>query len=179
MLICYSTFTKESHEVWVGWVILIVSLVVGLGVGFVFLKYKKVGAFCLASWGGFSFGLLIFNAFLYKIESDIALWCFAVGLGLLYGVMIFYFAEHIMIHATAMIGSFLAIFAIGLVAGHYANPFTIVELIKHGQMNSIDPLFYAYLGGNIVLYVIGCLFQYRHLYQVRALKKGLGQSDSK
>lgn len=169
MLICYSTFTKESREIWVGWVILVVSVVVGLGVGVLFWKKKQIGSFCLASWGGFSFGLLIYSSFLYKFNSNIALWTFTVGMGLLYGVLILFWAEHILIHATSMIGSFLTIFAIGLVAGHYPNPFTIVELIKYDQIKEIDPLFYAYLGGNIVLYIMGCVVQYRHLYKQRAL----------
>ena len=50
------------------------------------------------------------------------------------------------------------VFGIGLVAGRYTNPFTIVELIKHGQITSVDPVFYAYLGGNILLYAIGVIW---------------------
>ena len=132
MLICYSTFASEKTEVWIGWVIIAVSAVVGVSIGFIFIKYQKVGAFCLSAWGGFSFGLLIYNAFLYYINSDIALWCFTISFGILYGVMIFFYFDHVLIHATSMIGSFLAMQGIGLVAGHYANPFTIVELISHG-----------------------------------------------
>lgn len=108
-----------------GWVIVGASVVVGLAVGFLFIKYKKLGAFCLASWGGFSLGLLMYNAFIYKIDSEIALWGFAVGIGLTYGVLVFYFFDHVLIHATAFIGSFLAIFGVGLIAGKYPNPFTI------------------------------------------------------
>jgi hypothetical protein len=132
MLISYSTFNQKSTELWVGWVVLAVAVVIGLGVGFIFIKYQMVGAFCLSAWGGFSFGLLIYNAFLYKIESDGALWGFAVGFGVLYGCMVFFFFDHILIIATATVGSYLVCFGIGLVAGHYANPFTIVEMIHHG-----------------------------------------------
>lgn len=56
----------------------------------------------------------------------------------------------------------MAVYGIGLVAGHYPNPFTIQEMIKHNTLNDIDPLYYAYLGGNLVLYIIGCVVQYRH-----------------
>lgn len=157
MLICYSTFAKENHKVWVGWVIILGSILIGCVVGYIFIKYQKVGAFCLATWGGFSVGLLFYNSFVYKADSEFALWGFAVGMGLLYGVMIFFFADHILIHATAIIGSFLAIAGVGLVAGHYANPFTIVEMMNYGKFENIDPLFYAYLGGNLVLYILGCI----------------------
>jgi zinc transporter ZupT len=162
----------------VGWVILLVSLVVGLGVGFLFWKKKLIGAFFLASWGGFSFGLLIYNSFLYKINSDIALWSFTVGMGVLYGVLILFWAEHILIHATSMIGSFLTIASIGLVAGGYQNPFTIVDLIKYDQITEIDPRFYAYLGANVVLYVMGCVVQYRHLRQKKELEREFKADNS-
>lgn len=163
MLICYNTFLFNEEKVWVGWLVIVLSAVVGLGVGFIFMKFQKVGTFCLAAWGGFSIGLLFYNAFIYKIDNDAALWGFSIAFGLLYGLCVFFIADHILIHATAIIGSFLTVFGIGLVAGHYPNPFTIVELIKHGQIEgSIDPLFYAYFGGNIVLCLLGCFVQYRH-----------------
>ncbi len=35
-------------------------------------------------------------------------------------------------------------------------------MIKNGQIEDIDPLYYAYMAGNIVLYILGCFVQYRH-----------------
>jgi len=101
------------------------SILVGSLVGYFLMKYEKFGGFCLAAWGGFSLGILLYNAFIYRIESQSALWSFAVGLGVLYTVLMYFFFDHILIHATAMIGSFLLISGIGLVAGGYTNPFII------------------------------------------------------
>ena len=159
-----------------GWVTLTCSIMIGVMVGFILMKYEKFGGFCLAAWGGFSTGLLMYNAFLYKIESQVALWSFAVALGVLYAVLLIFFFDHILIHATAMIGSFFFIFGIGLVAGHYDNPFNIAQLLQRGQIESIDPLFYAYLAGNIILYVVGCLWQYHRLKQDR-LKEELKRKE--
>ena len=39
MLISYSTFAHESSQIWVGWVILVVSVAIGVGVGFVFIRF--------------------------------------------------------------------------------------------------------------------------------------------
>ena len=39
MIICYSTFAKQSEEIWIGWVILLVSAFVGILVGFLFIKF--------------------------------------------------------------------------------------------------------------------------------------------
>jgi hypothetical protein len=96
------------------------------------MKYEKVGGFFLVAWGGFNTGMLFFNAFLYKINSDWALWGFSVGIGILYAVLMIFFFDEILIHATAMIGSFCFVYGVGLVAGHYTSPFLIVDLIKYG-----------------------------------------------
>ena len=72
-------------------------------------------------------------------------------------MMVFFF-DDILIHATAIMGSVSFICGVGMVAGHYTNPFLIVDLIKFGQMDKIDPLFYAYFGANIFLYAAGCVW---------------------
>ena len=71
------------------------------------------------------------------------------------------FFNHILIHATAIFGSFIAVYGIGLVAGRYTNPFTIGELYDNGLLENVDPVFYAYLAGNAVLYAMGAVYQYK------------------
>jgi hypothetical protein len=83
-------------------------------------------------------------------------------MALIFGVLAFFLYDHILIQSTALFGSFLFVYGVGMVAGGYQNPFTIVELIKYGQLDSIDPIFYAYLGGNVLMYILGCVIQYRH-----------------
>lgn len=161
MLIFYSAFHKAGQANWVGWVVLGVSVLLGLCLGYFFLKIVRLGAFCLAAWGGFALGILLYNSFLYKLDSDGAFWGITIGLALFMGILALCFFDHILILATALLGSFMAVYGIGLVAGRYTNPFTIVELIKMGQIESIDPVFYAYLAGNILLCVLGCIHQYR------------------
>jgi len=42
----------------------------------------------------------------------------------------------------------------------------------------VDPLFYAYLGGNLVLYAAGCIWQYRRLKEYLRLQKELKGSTA-
>ena len=125
-LLFYSTFLKSNSAAWVGWVVLASSVLLGLCLGLLFTKIVRLGAFCLAAWGGYTVGLLLYNAFLYKMDSDAGFWCFTIGVALVFGVLALCFFDHILIHATALLGSFMAVYGIGLVAGHYTNPFTIV-----------------------------------------------------
>jgi hypothetical protein len=78
------------------------------------------------------------------------------------GVLALFLYDHIMIQSTALFGSFIFCYGIGMVAGHYPNPFTIQEMVKNGTFGSIDPIYYAYLGGNLVMYILGLFVQYRH-----------------
>jgi hypothetical protein len=161
MLLFYSTFLKNNTKVWVGWVVLAGSVILGLIVGCCLIKLSKIGAFVLAAWGGFSLALLIYNSFMYKMDSTAGFWCWTIGLALVCGILSLFFFDHILICSTALLGSFMAIYGIGLVAGHYQNPFTIATLLKNHELTSIDPIFYAYLAGNLVLFVLGAGFQYR------------------
>ena len=164
MYIFYSTFLKKDTETWIAWSVLGGSILVGLLLGFVFQKFAKVGAFALAAWGGFTLGLILYNSFMYKaIGGSLAgYWCWQVGISLVVGLLAFFLYDHIMILSTSLFGSFVFCYGIGLVAGHYPNPFTILDLIKHGQLDNIDPIYYAYLGGNALMFLVGCLVQYRH-----------------
>lgn len=66
MYIFYSTFLKTDTETWVAWTVLGGSVIVGLILGFIFQKFAKVGAFALAGWGGFTLGMILYSAFMYK-----------------------------------------------------------------------------------------------------------------
>lgn len=160
-VIFYSTFLTENTKQWVGWVVLAGSILLGLIIGCLFVKIVRLGAFVLAAWGGYCLGLLIYNSFLYFMKSQVGFWCFTIGVALICGLLALWFFEHILILATALAGSFLVINAIGLVAGRYQNPFTIAQELENGVIDHIDPVFYAYLAGNLVLFLMGALFQYR------------------
>jgi hypothetical protein len=162
LLLFYSTFLASTTKVWVGWLVLVGSILLGLVVGTIFTKLVKLGAFALAGWGGFSGALLIYNAFLYHMNSQAGFWCFTVGVGVICGILAMFFFEHILIHSTAMAGAYLFVQGIGLVAGRYQNPFTIAEEREQGVITTIDPVFYGYLAGTIALYALGAFVQYRH-----------------
>ena len=131
-LVFYSTFLNSRTEQWVGWVVLACSILLGLIIGIIFVKLVKLGAFVVAAWGGFSLGILIYNAFGYYMHSQAGFWCLCIGLALICGILALFFFDHILIHATALSGSFLVINGIGLVAGHYQNPFTLATYINSG-----------------------------------------------
>jgi hypothetical protein len=161
LLLFYGTFLKSTTESWVPWVVLACSLLVGLLVGFIVMKLSKsVGAFILAFIGGYVLGLLLWNTFLYLLTTSNALfYTFTFGTAVICGILALIFFDHLVILGSAMLGSFMVVAAIGIVAGGYQNPFTIEKVITQ-QGWTIPATFYAYLVGNVLLFIIGALFQY-------------------
>lgn len=163
LVIFYTTFLKSNTASWVGWVVLGCSVLVGLLLGCLFVKVIKLGAFAIAAWGGFSLGLLLYEALpLYKIDSQVFFWCFCIGLALICGVLAICLFDHVLILTTSLGGAYFFVAGIGLVAGHFQNPFTIVTDRMNHRYTSIDPWFYAYMVGILVMWVLGAVVQYRH-----------------
>jgi len=169
ILVFYSTFLKSTTENWVPWVVLAGSFLLGLLVGFIFMKVSKLGAFVLAGWGGYSLALLIWDSFLYLTTTSAALfWTFTLGIAFICGLLALVFFEHAVINASSMAGSYIFIAGIGLVAGGYQNPFTIPSILSEGE--KIQPTFYAYMVGNLILFIIGDLVQYHMLKKANEYK---------
>jgi hypothetical protein len=81
-----------------------------------------------------------------------------LGLGGISGALSLYLPEYLEIHSTGVVGSFLLTNGIGLLAGRYQNPFTLVELMRYGEVVSVDPMFYIYLACYIFFYSIGVVY---------------------
>jgi len=95
------------------------------------VKIARLGAFVLAAWGGYAVGLLLYNAFAYKMKSEAGFWGFTLGTALVFGILALCFFDHILILATSLLGSFMAVYGIGLVAGRYTNPFIVATLLEY------------------------------------------------
>jgi hypothetical protein len=69
MLIFYSAFFSSNTADYVGWIVLACSVIVGIGIGLLLAKLSRLGLAVLAGWGGVCLGLVLWSAFLYKINS--------------------------------------------------------------------------------------------------------------
>lgn len=69
LLIFYTTFLESTTEKWVGWTVLVCSILIGLVAGFFMMKLERIGAALLAGWGGFLVGVMLNDMVLYLAES--------------------------------------------------------------------------------------------------------------
>ena len=65
MIVFYLLFFDSNRKSYVGWIVLAVGFVAGIVIGFLLVKFIKVGAFIFAAWGGLTLGLILWNTFIY------------------------------------------------------------------------------------------------------------------
>jgi hypothetical protein len=183
-LIFYTTFMQNNSEDGTGWAIFIFSLLLGVCLGFSFSRYNKLGNFFLGFISGFCIGLMIFIAIVSIATNYWVLWSLTGGIGFVSGVLTFFFSDIMKIHSTAFFGAFFITNGMGIIFGRYQNPFTVIELIRNGEIKSPDRFFYVYLGGCVAAYLYGSLYQNKKLRQSRKIprskdnRNGLGKTNS-
>ena len=69
LLFFYSVFFNSNTKTYVGWIVLILSVLVGAVVGILLAKASRIGVAVLSGWGGLTLGLILYSAFLYKTEN--------------------------------------------------------------------------------------------------------------
>jgi hypothetical protein len=77
---------------------------------------------------------MIFNSIAQLISSYWVLWSLTLGLGFLKGGLTLWIPEILIIHSNSFFGSFFFTNGIGMLLGHYQNPFTIIEMIRNGEV---------------------------------------------
>lgn len=132
LLLFYTTFLKTNTKEWVGWLMLALSLIIGLVVGFLMTKLQRVGAALLAAWGGFMAGLLLNETVLYLFKSNWVFWLVCVGCAVVAAALVFVAYNHVIILSTSLVGSYFFIRGISMYAGHFPNEYTLVKDIKSG-----------------------------------------------
>jgi len=157
LFIFYALFLYNTTATWVGWVVLACSILLGILVGWLLTKVVRVGVALLAGWGGVVLALVIYNAFLYKANSTPLFWCFIIGMGLVFSIVSFFIFEHACIIATSFIGAYMFVRGISMYAGGYPNEFTLIDMIRAGIIPDLDPIFYAYMAGILVMFVLGAI----------------------
>lgn len=161
LIFSYSTFFKNTTADWVAWVMLVLSIIVGCIVGFLLMKFERIGAALLAGWGGFWVGVLLNEMVLYKVGAPWLFWVVNISCAAIAAVLAFVTFNHVVICMTAFFGAYSFWRGISLFAGGFPNEFTLAKEIQDGVVTSIDGWFYAYMAAIFVTTLVGAFFQYR------------------
>ena len=161
LLLFYTTFLEDTTESWVGWTVLVCSILIGLVAGFFMMKLERVGAAILAGWGGFLIGVMLNEMVLYKAESQALFWCMSIGCALVAAGLSFCFFEHVLINMTAFGGAYMLIRGISFYAGGFPNEFTLADQLKAGDTSAFTNWFYLYMVCILIVAVVCSVVQYK------------------
>jgi hypothetical protein len=163
LLIFYSTFLSDKTEAWVGWVVLSCSILLGLAGGFLLYKCQKLGAACIAGWGGFIGGLLINTTALFAAQQEWLFWVVNITCALVAAGLAFCFFFQAIILSTSLTGAYMFVRGISLYAGGYPNEFDYIKQLENGSIPNVEAWFYLYLAFMLIFTVLGTAFQCKQL----------------
>lgn len=153
---------------WVIWVILLLSLVVGLVAGFFVAKLKDKGLALVAGGvAGFFLGEFLFNLFGNRFGENLqAVHIAFIVVSILIMVCLALVLSKIMIiFSTSLIGSYAVVRGISLFVGGFPNEFTVIDLAKAGETGQLADLLdwemYSYLIGIVLLTALSMFLQIR------------------
>lgn len=142
----------------VAWVILGCCALVGVLCGWLLAKCKKLAIALVGAGGGVALGFMLTTVTL--ISSGAGYYCIIIGCAVAAGILAFFFADWIIMVATALVGSYLFVRGISFYAGGFPNEFDIKHYIEAGiDRGSFPPEFYGYLGGIVAMFILTLLFQ--------------------
>lgn len=162
LLLFYATFLEDTTEAWVGWTVLVCSILIGLVVGFFVMKLERLGAALIAGWGGFLGGMLLNETVLFLAESQILFWCVNIGCAVAAAVAAIFLFEHVLKIGTAFAGSYMIFRGISFYAGGWPNEFTLAKQMNKDVDGAFSAWFYAYLAGIVLMTILGSWVQYKH-----------------
>ena len=77
----------------------------------------------------------------------------------MFAIIGFFAFNQVVMIGTAFIGSYVTARGISLYAGGFPNEYVLINQIKSGAVNNIQPVFYAYLAGIVVMSVLAYIVQ--------------------
>ena len=148
------------------WFVLAIAIIVGLVLGYFVAKYKdKFFGIIMGALLGYIIGQILYNLALNRININqtalqIIVYVLCIGVCIALSILLF---NIVTIFATALIGAYVVIRGISIFAGGFPNETTIADLVKNEETEQLKNLLtwivYLYLGGWVILFVIGLVVQ--------------------
>jgi hypothetical protein len=124
-----------------------------------------------AGYGGAVVGMILNETVLFRFGYPWMFYVATIGCAAVAGWLCTRYFEKIVIISTSLLGAYAIARGASFYLGHYYNEFTIAKLVQSGLYDSIDQLYWAYVGGFLVLTIAGYFFQSKRVKQNAARKK--------
>jgi hypothetical protein len=156
---CYYTFLNGDRQDWVTWVVIGACVSSGLLAGFLSGMLEKYAAAILAGWAGFLFGVILNETVIYLASAAWLFWVVNIISAVIFCALGFLFIDNAIVQSTSFIGAYMLNKGVGIMAGGFPNIYVLIKMIKANAISSINPLFYAYFAGIILMTIVFIVFQ--------------------
>lgn len=153
------------------WTVLIISVLIGLFLGWVISKIPWIVSAILGGFLGFIFTELLYSMIVSSLSWNpraVYYIIFSISL-VLFAVLGGFFQKHIFIISCAFSGAYSIIRAIGTLENNFPDEKQLYDLIDHKEWwqvtNIIDYRFYLYLVFAFILGCAGTCHQYRSYFK--------------
>lgn len=163
----FSVIGLKSLSMTVMWILLILTLLISFLVAYLFLKFIKVFYAVLGGIMGYAIGSIVYSFIFRHITSNPELFYWlSIIICVILGVLFAVFAhKHLTIVATSILGSYIFIRGISLLAGGFPSEAEMIDLISRKEFDQLSdlltPLVYLYFAGLAILIVCGIVVQYK------------------
>jgi len=166
-LIFYAVYLDNTSDLADFWYFLGGGALVGILVGLVLAWAVKVGAAILAGWGGFCLALILNETLFYRAGVEWLFWVSIVVIVIACAVAAFFIFDMAVILATVTLGSYCLVRGVAAYAGHYYNEATMAKMLSEGLLDDIDPWYWAYVGGFVLMMLLGSCIQLKRLKRIK------------
>lgn len=151
----------SNAPVWAFWLMIGISVVLGIVVGVVCCKFYRVGMFLLGALFGAVLGLILFSAFISRFSQQAWVVGLVVGLcAVAFGFVAWFTGLTGIIVATSLVGSYMVVRACSWYIRGYPNEWTLAQDIKQNGWKSYWK-FYIYMIVMLLLAAVGIVVQHK------------------
>ena len=153
------------------WLILALSIVVGVFIGIFMSRIFRVGVWVIGWWTGLVFALLLDSFTFNKLGITYMLYVLMVIFMAIFGFLAYRYYEYVLIGSSSILGAYFFIRGVSLFIGGYPSEADLFNAIKYGTSShyvAIPWTFYLYLVTIFILSISGIVLQVKRLNKEQA-----------
>jgi len=170
-LIFYAIYFDQNSQLADFWWILGASAFAGIIVGLILSCFVKLGTAILAGWGGYCLGLIFYEGVLFHAGQEWLFYVSCIGCAIVCFILTFKLFDVMCILGTVALGCYALVRGVACYAGHYYNEAYMAQMLEKGLLADIDPWYWAYVGGFVVMFILGFWYQYGVLKKEREAER--------
>jgi len=136
-LIVFNFFTVNSDTT--VWIILGVSLCIGLGLSYAFINLFKIFIMIIGGYGGYTLGIFLYQFVLDFIHAspDVVYWVTIIICVVICAFLALWATKHVLIIGTCVTGGYAIVRGASLYLGNFPSENIIIDLIKRQEWDQL------------------------------------------